>query len=1222
MNTRNLGKRLAIGGWLAVALTAMGDTVIIDPGVGVATNVEDKITGTTDVSIRSGLVTLNPANDYTGTTAITGGQVNVSVLANAGTASSLGQSGTVNFGKGILKYTGTAAASTGRSFSYDTSLTSSGPFFLQTIDTDQDITFTSQYLAGPYGFVKLGSGKVIFTQKTLFLLTSASKSFTTGFTLGGNSYMRQFVMPTDGSTPTNGVGPFAILDGKVEIQQYFYMYAAPTENDCFFPVGGWTASQGETENDVELIVNSPTYTVTFASKPVLGLLHGFKDFNTPNGPAKAYFNIKLGRFQQGGGKAFYMGSTVAAPSGKTFNTDVRINVESAGKWDHSNSGAGLYLYQNKGQTFQINVDGGKFIETEFYSGRNAAKNDSSATVDINLTNGAQWMGEQFNANIDKVSGSAPMTVKVSGGSKFLVDQLSKGSGGTLNIEFDNATLGNMNFVWYLLQSGTKIGLKRRSILTTTVDSATIGKGGLTLYCQDNGGYIRGSDYTRVLGQEIVIAKALTPATSLAEGEKDGGLTITAQYPTNLIVLAGANTYAGPTVLQSGTFTLEGDGIVPAASEFTAQAGATLYVGTKDITLGKAKFETGSIIKVTKGKKLIITGTVDFEDGVILKFVDENGAELSAAETGLEFIQVPENQKEKLNALKVRGIYNSALYFSNGAVTTAEGASKLAVDLATRTDTASPTETTATWTGSGADDALTTGDNWEGGAAPAFDGGCLATFSETDGRAVVSSEKAFRGIQLGDNSFTFAKENDYAFILLKAAGLQFADLTEARTLKFSVPVESEVAQTWTLPANATVEFADRVRFNGTVKATDYSGGNIAFTGGRVEAGNMRLAATNMTVFFSGDINNLDGTVSTDYGLNDAGTIVLQSLKPADGTTVGSRNVFSNAVIRKAIYVPNGIAGKYYDFLESLPNTTNIFKGYLYSGNPYRYLKLGAGSTTIIDGTMNFGWSIGTHGTGTLIFRGPLKQGGGRFLAESAATVRFETTGNTWNDRMNAKADGCRFEYAVDDTFAGVSASSYLDLAETDCYCTNDIYGTTQHFPNIYTKSQKPVITGTYGSKIVITKGVTAGAAVYGVTNICCRVEDGVSLEVDAAGDLVLASREFASCGDLIATKGALRLENGAKWLNGTNFVVNANGTLKFTAAGQVEPRQAVLHLVKGGKVSVPTDITETFRSVYVTDGETTTELSAGTYDGTTGALKDYITGGGQIRVSKGTTLIIF
>ena len=109
----------------AMALFGLSaEAVTIDPGVGVAAS-PAKITGNVDVDVFSGIVTMDPLNDYVGTTRITNGTLIASKLAPAGTASSIGSSGFVDVGNAIFRYTGTEAVTTDRVFTNTVSILAS-----------------------------------------------------------------------------------------------------------------------------------------------------------------------------------------------------------------------------------------------------------------------------------------------------------------------------------------------------------------------------------------------------------------------------------------------------------------------------------------------------------------------------------------------------------------------------------------------------------------------------------------------------------------------------------------------------------------------------------------------------------------------------------------------------------------------------------------------------------------------------------------------------------------------------------------------------------------------------------------------------------------------------------------------------------------------------------------------------------------------------------------
>ena len=85
-------------------------TVTINPGNGVTTNVPQRITGDTDVVVNSGatgggIVTLNPYNTYTGSTALGCGTL-VTTALGGDAGSSLGLTSGLTLGAGTFRYAG------------------------------------------------------------------------------------------------------------------------------------------------------------------------------------------------------------------------------------------------------------------------------------------------------------------------------------------------------------------------------------------------------------------------------------------------------------------------------------------------------------------------------------------------------------------------------------------------------------------------------------------------------------------------------------------------------------------------------------------------------------------------------------------------------------------------------------------------------------------------------------------------------------------------------------------------------------------------------------------------------------------------------------------------------------------------------------------------------------------------------------------------------------
>ena len=86
----------------------------------IASTVSAAISGAGSLEVKAGMLTLTGSHTYTGTTTLDGGILNISSLANGGSASGIGAAtnaaGNLVFGGGTLRYTGTAAGATDRLF--------------------------------------------------------------------------------------------------------------------------------------------------------------------------------------------------------------------------------------------------------------------------------------------------------------------------------------------------------------------------------------------------------------------------------------------------------------------------------------------------------------------------------------------------------------------------------------------------------------------------------------------------------------------------------------------------------------------------------------------------------------------------------------------------------------------------------------------------------------------------------------------------------------------------------------------------------------------------------------------------------------------------------------------------------------------------------------------------------------------------------------------------
>ena len=601
------------------SFAACGAEVVIDPGVGVEMSPE-KISGTTDVTIKSGIVTMDPANDYTGKTTVSNGTLIATKAAAAGSASSVGASGDIDIMNGVFRYDGEAGATLGHAVISSTP-EADRESSVACLDIRKDLVLTSLD-TGYSPTVKIGDGAMILegaSSSTTFKFMSKSNNN------GINNHTTKFELPADGTAPSSGLSTVAFLGGKVILNKG---NATVLQTNKRTILGGWTAGEGEKESDFEFIVNSGTATVS--TRQILGQLHGLKDFNTPDGPAKAWVTVNSGAtYNPAGGQAFTMGSEAVAPKvddiQRYFNTDLKIEIN-GGSFTHESSYAGFQVYQRPGQVNRILMDGGTFLDRVVEVGGGVTSGDATATLLVDMKNGAKlYNGKWFN-NTAKVASQPAVQVNITGGSAFYTQLLKPSDAtkpGNMSIYIDNGTFGVYNAT--LDNASHKdLWVQRKLIAPAGLVKLELGEGGATLIAQ-------GTSVTDTLPNTAVYEKGFSTAETLVTaGKKDGGLTITGQTVDHVVELSGASTYTGPTVLKSGTLLLTGDGDISSSEAVTVKNNANLLVAEKDVTLANAVFETGAILTVWKGHKLIITGTVEFKAGVNIVLLNEDGTEVTDA----------------------------------------------------------------------------------------------------------------------------------------------------------------------------------------------------------------------------------------------------------------------------------------------------------------------------------------------------------------------------------------------------------------------------------------------------------------------------------------------------------------------------------------------------------------------------------------------------------------
>lgn len=1017
----------------------------------------------------------------------------------------------------------------------DTAVYSTTNSFIYRID--QDFTTTGDFNQPYGGFMKTGKGTLTF--KSTFNLSQP----------GGNDYKgypastryKRFVLVDDPDKQTDdGKQFFGVMDGTLVFSPASTKTKFTVNQvNCQQPIGAWTADEGEQEPDVTFQIDNGAVAMNTAT--VIGLNHGYRKYNTPNGPASATLLINGGSFTQAGGQAFFLGvnDTTSAYIEKSatvpyYNTIVNF-IMHGGTYSHGTSSTGFLIPGRKGVQANIIMDGGTFSDRNVKVFTQATYTQSSCTIDISKT--AVMQAEVFLHNAKGNSSGGPTTtMTIHDGGTFLCDCFTNKIGAcSLDLTIDGGRLGNYNC------EGNWKDARKLVADSSLVRGIMLGEKGATLLA-------------RGAGKTAAYLAVFKPSTALADGVKDGGLVLEGDDGATF-EFGAVNTYQGPTTLKGGTLTFSGSGCLPEGTDFTA-LGGTIEVKDADFVVGDCTLK-GVTVKLWPGRRIVVNGALATDTMDHIVFVDANGNEL---ETDAErpFLSVPEANKAVLEDLQLSLRVGSKLRLAGRKVVVGEdGRAVLSVSLKPRSDKADPAPATAAWTGSGADDDLATDGNWLPGKAPVFDGGLTATFA-AGGHAVVTDDKPFAGLLFGDLDFAFDAADEYAYLSIGAGGLAFDGLTASHAYGFDVPVFGDSAQSWDVPAQAAVTFDRDVRFNQPLRI-DSAGGTVTFLGEDNAFGNVQI--TNSCVVMSGRIRNLDGVPSD---IVEGKTTPPPEDGPTNLVVWGTASsiypvVFSNAVVEKTCSFRNGVMGG--NAFASAAFTTNVFRGGVHMYQPWKNFVLGEGSETIFENGLQMEWSTYLIGGGHMIVRRKPFRAIRSLIGVNDATLTLEVAGNMCKNPLRLEGNTAVLDLsAVDNAFKSTSIEwngNYTGRIE--------LGGTEQTFDFMLTR-EKGVITGEPGSRLVIAKGASATTPGIGYTNIACSVEGGVSIEMKGTGLLQLAGRAFASSGDLIASAGTLELAAGARWHNGTNFIARGTGTLRFCGSRPVG-KSAVLRLEDDGKVEI-------------------------------------------------------
>ena len=552
MKTRAQSLFCLTAGCLGLSMGAFAADVVIHPGNGVETNVA-AISTASAVRVNpgtsgGGIVHLNAQNAYAATTTLGCGTLVADRVAASGTASSLGKSGLVSIGAGTFRYDGPDGGWTDRPFTNDTPVNTQAAIY----DIRHDLSLASDLVQARGSFVKTGPG-------TLHLAGTGTTRLAQAGALADNAagIQSRFVPLPNGDSPTNGFRGFHVLEGKLVLGENGGTYLIGNANNA--SVGGWTADRTQ---EVDATLEVAGGNVQFSQ----WFMHGSYNGNTNNTPERmpqSTFRVTGGHVSFG--ECFSMGRNKldytlfpqrSAPRLEVYGGTVTINDA-------------LNMADDRGAHSAVVVTNGTLVAASAQTGRVTGNTDTTNTVLV-TGNGSFVIAGGFTNRRDIVS-----HVTVSDGGFLSLERLVTRagrvtldiSGGILSIDeieclcgkiacrFDGATVRERSV-------GRNVLLPNDRAVT-----AEIGPGGLALEPAAYGAW--------------VVALPLVSS---------GGLVVRGQSSTATNVFAAAQMYAGPTRLESGVLSFEGEGTLPVMTDLMVVHGA-LHITNRTQSVRNLTFGT-------------------------------------------------------------------------------------------------------------------------------------------------------------------------------------------------------------------------------------------------------------------------------------------------------------------------------------------------------------------------------------------------------------------------------------------------------------------------------------------------------------------------------------------------------------------------------------------------------------------------------------------------------
>lgn len=303
------------------------------------------------------------------------------------------------------------------------------------------------------------------------------------------------------------------------------------------------------------------------------------------GGTSTYADIHIG-LVSGDGTLNQSGGTLAATAS---GNNVRIGDVRAGTLNLSGGTfSGDQVIVGYNTTGTVNQTGGEFVSTGGINVGFTGAGGGSYTISGGTVRGDFYLG---------AFSSATLTVNGTGLVQSTIVQIGAGASGNGTVHLDGGTISTQR-------------------VTTSAGSSTINFNGGTLQAAASTTFMQGLSVANVRdggavidtnGFNIIIAQSLLHSTIGGDAAIDGGLT---KVGAGTLILSGANTYTGATIINEGT--LEGGvaNTFSAASATTVNAGSTLDLGDFAQAINTVSLVGGTL---TNGQ---LTGAITSTGGTI------------------------------------------------------------------------------------------------------------------------------------------------------------------------------------------------------------------------------------------------------------------------------------------------------------------------------------------------------------------------------------------------------------------------------------------------------------------------------------------------------------------------------------------------------------------------------------------------------------------------------